>query len=50
MRNQLLGSCPECGGNIYSNDIVHKETENLKEVYKCLKCKKLSSKDELIPF
>lgn len=39
-----LGSCPECGGKIYSNNQIEENQ------YKCLKCKWIGTKEQLIPF
>ena len=49
-QSKLMGSCPDCGRQVWSADLVHKETEHLKEVYRCIRCKILIAKDDLIPF
>lgn len=46
-RNRLLGSCPECGKNIWSNDYVPSLTE---AVYRCMECRRLLHMDEIVPF
>ena len=39
-----LGSCPECGRKIFPNDEIPEEK------YRCLFCKWVGTKEELIPF
>jgi len=52
--NELKGSCPNCGGNIWSHDSVlggnplpEYEEEDL---FFCIRCRQLVSGKELIPF
>lgn len=49
--NKRLGSCIECGGAIFENDLVNKDAEDMRDwIYKCLKCKRQQILDEIIPF
>jgi len=48
--DKWLGSCPECGKPIWESYIVHKESESLRAVYRCVECKYLMLKDAIIPF
>lgn len=49
--NVLLGSCPECGKGIWSNDeIMEARTVIDHPLYKCIQCGKVLAPDDLIPF
>jgi len=48
--NIRIGSCPDCGNPIWLGDLQYRETENLKAVYKCIACRHLWARDEIVPF
>jgi hypothetical protein len=48
--DKWLGSCPECGRPIWDSYAIHKESENLKAVYRCIECKTIVLKEAIIPF
>lgn len=55
-KNELVGYCPKCGVATYSGDFIRFESSSDRTgsektaVYKCIRCKKESQDDELIPF
>jgi len=46
--NILLGSCPVCGVNIWSNDFHTAIGQDA--IFKCVSCRDLIGIDEIIPF
>ena len=48
--NKHLGSCPDDGQPIWSNDMYRPESEHLYATYRCIQCKKIWTIVEVIPF
>jgi len=49
-KNIMLGSCPECGRNIWTNDYHTMMRDSREPIYKCVSCRTLVRSDSIIPF
>ena len=47
--NKKIGSCPFCGGSIWSHDKINVGIVGI-NIYRCLHCKEISGEEKIIPF